>query len=113
MARSFLTSPLAPWMGWLCGPTAWVIHHQGIADSVYFDCHVGEGGVDVLVGGLCILMALAGGVLSWAGRDGPEEGVNTRNRWFIAAVGLGMGLLFTVALSFQTLASLIIPGCAR
>lgn len=113
MARSFLTSPLAPWLGWLAAPTAWVVHHQGIADAVYFDCHVGERGVDVWVGVLCILLALAGGVLSWAGQDGPEEGAKLRNRKFVAAMGLGMGLLFSVALAFQTLASAIIPGCAR
>jgi hypothetical protein len=113
MARPLLQSGLTPWLGWISGPIAWVIHHQVIADSVYFDCHVGERGADVVVGLLCILLALAGGALSWAGRQGPADQPKPKNRRFIADMGLGMALLFTVALAFQTLAGFIIPGCAR
>lgn len=111
MARPFLRSAWTPWLGWLSGPGAWAVHHQGGADSLYFDCRLGPG--TVALGGLCILLSVAGGLLSWAGRTGPEDEPKPRNRRFIAAMGLGMGLLFAVALAFQTLAGVLIPSCAR
>jgi hypothetical protein len=111
MARGLLRSAWTPWLGWLAGPGAWVVHHQGGADSVYFDCRLGP--ATVVLGIACVLLSIGGGLLSWAGRRGPEDEPKPRNRRFIAGAGLGMGLLFAVALGFQTLAGVIIPSCAR
>jgi hypothetical protein len=111
MARSLLHAGWTPWFGWIAAPAAWVIHHQLSADGVYFDCHLGP--ASVALGVACILIAIGGGLVSGASHEGAPDEPRPRHRRFIAAMGLGMGAIFSVALAFQTLAGLIIPSCAR
>jgi hypothetical protein len=103
---------LAPWAGSVAGPLAWVIHHQGLADTVYFDCAAGNPASALGLGAALLALSLGAALLSWTARGDGEEGM-ARNRRFIGGLSAGMGLLFSLAITYQTLAGMLIPGCLR
>lgn len=103
---------LAAWAGSIAAPIAWVIHHQGLADSIYFNCSAGNPVSAVVLGGGLLILSLGAAALSWTARGDGEDGL-ARNRRFIAGLSAGMGLLFGLAIAYQTLAGVLIPGCLR
>lgn len=112
MARRSASLAFAPWAGSIAAPLAWVIHHQGLADSLYFHCAVGDGGAPLVLGLALLALILGSMALSWSARGAGGDGA-ARNRRFIAGMSVGMGLLFGLAIIYQTLAGVILPGCAR
>ncbi len=106
-------SRFAPWTGWVSSGLAVVINHQGIADTVYFRCDVGNPATVVVVGVATLALAWAGALIAWRSRSSDAEDPDRRTRKFITLVGLLMAALYSVAIVFQILAGLIIPVCFR
>jgi hypothetical protein len=105
--------PLAPWAGVTVAPAAWFVQQQGLGQLTYFACGT-AGPWTVVLSGLAALAAtLAAGLWSLsAWRDGeakPEFDV----RRFVALGSVMAAGLFALAVVFQSLAGLLIPGCAR
>jgi hypothetical protein len=108
-----LLDVLAPWAGGFFGPAVWYVHQQGMGDLTYYACEAANPWTVGLGGVLACAAVLAAGAWSAAAwREGgakPEFDV----RRFLALVSVMAAGLFTVAILFQTLAGLLIPGCAR
>jgi hypothetical protein len=106
------SAALAVWAGSITAPLAWGIHHQGLADAVYFDCGLGNPANALGLGIGMLVLSFGAALLSWTARGSGEDG-EARNRRFIGGLSAGMGLLFGLAITYQTLAGVLIPGCLR
>jgi hypothetical protein len=114
MLRPFLRSPVAPWSGIIAGPVAWLLMHQGLGDSLYFDCKVGNPLAAIVFGVISLAILAGAGWLSWLGRRSPEaEGPEPQARFFLSMIGLLLCGLFAVVVLLQLMAGLILPGCYR
>lgn len=101
---------LLPWLGLIGGAFGWAATHQIGSYAVFDDCRVGT---PAFVVGICLaglLVALLGGLASFAiWRRG---GAETKARRFVGGIGALLALLASFALVMQAAASLILPLCA-
>ena len=91
-------------------PMAWYGAQQGLGVLLRVRCSVAAG-PGVMVGGLGLLGCALAGWLSTGRRGGTDVSVRTDEVLRTLAL-LGAGV-FGLAISFQTLAVLIVPSCAR
>ena len=110
MRAQLQRSRLTPWIGLIAPPIAWAIHHQVGSDLVNYDCRIGETPTVAVLGIVMALISLASGAISWFSRRGEPE---TEIRSFAAYLGAMSGAVFFVALTFQTMATLMLPACHR
>jgi hypothetical protein len=99
---------LLPWAGLICAGLGWALTDQ-IGSNYAFDmCQHANPLLMGLIGLAGIVVALGGGLLSYRvwRRDG-----ETDTRRFLGLVAALAGLLFSVAIIFQTISSFIIPRC--
>ena len=105
-------STYAPWAGLFLGAVAWFAHNQ-VSHAVYWDCHAGGA---LLTAGTALAfgaVAVAGGLISWAGRKAPPSSTDRpESRAFGAIVGAMAAALFTFGILLQALSGFIVPGCA-
>jgi hypothetical protein len=104
---------LAPWAGGAVAPAAWYGQQQGLGLVTYFGCAAAGPVVVVLVGLVAAAAATAAGWWSageWLGREATPA---VDHRRFVAGISVLMAGLFLLAIAFQTLAGLFLPGCAR
>jgi hypothetical protein len=106
--RRLRHSPLAPWLGLTAPPVAWALHHQIGSDLIFHDCRLGETPLFIVLGAFMALICLASAVISWESRPS-TLGMGVRA--FAAYLGTMTGALFFLALTFQTLATLMLPAC--
>jgi glucose uptake protein GlcU len=96
-----------PWAGLLAGMAGAGLQHQGISDSLHFDCHYGN--ANLVVGLAALVLIAIGAWLSWlalrAHRD-PESA-----RRFVAIVSLMAAVFFAIMVGWQIMAGLILPAC--
>lgn len=114
MAVNARTSKWTPWAALIAGIAAEVAHHQVLSDMLRFDCRLGG----ALAGGLGALAALALIAVGIAVSLASVRGLHTddahgRNRRFIARLSIWTAALLAVAVLWQTLATVIVPDCAR
>lgn len=104
-----------PWIGLLAPPVAWAVHHQVGVDLVMYDCRLGRlsliGGAGLTLG----LIAAVSGLISWTSRPTTATVNADVAEWrtWTAYVGAMSGAVFFLALTFQTLATLMLPACRR
>jgi len=104
----------APWSALVAGMLAEIAHHQVLSDMLRFDCRRGGPGPGIVGGVVALLVIGAGIALSRASVRGVErEAPHARNRRFIASLSTWTAALLAVAIVWQTLATVIVPGCAR
>lgn len=112
MSPRFQTSPAAPWTGLFVGAAAWAADHQLSSDGNYWDCARAGGPFVVVVGLVCLAVAVGGGILSWNARpDTPGEA--TESRRFARFIGAAAAAVFALAIAFGTWAGVLLPGCQR
>ena len=100
---------LRPWAGFLGAGLGWALAHQ---TGSYLDiqhCELMSPLVALLIGLVGLGMAVGGGFLSYGtyrrGKAGPGA------RHFLSLVSMLAAALFSTALVWQTISSLIIPRC--
>lgn len=99
------------WTALLLPPAAWYGFEVGLAGAVRASC----GTVGAWLGPAWGVVALAVCAFSlWLARPlaAPADDRTPSYRWLARVAFLGTGI-FMLAITFQTLASLIIPSCAR
>jgi hypothetical protein len=100
------------------GPLAWLVDTQANYALVPWVCGHGIQLVPVVALAMAAL-SLFGGFLSWRGYAGaaptplPDSSGGGRPHRFVAAMGIGMALLFTVVILLQGAAGLVFHGCER
>jgi hypothetical protein len=105
---------IAPWTGLFVGAGGWFLHHQAGSDAVFWDCRLGGPLLTGLLGLVCGLLVLGGGVISWRARNPSAEAEDRpESHSFAGVVGAGAAGLFLLAIAFQTLSGFIIPACER
>lgn len=101
-----------PWAGLFAGAAGWFVHQQFGANANYWDCRFGGPLWTLLLFAACGLLTVVGGWMSWRARGAAGEG-RVETRRFSGLVGAATAAIFLMAMAFQTLASLIVPACAR
>jgi hypothetical protein len=109
MERASWWQRFAPWAGLVGGALAWSLHHQVSSDALHFGCGAGLGPLAVAGGVLALLVALAGGWMSWRAStaDAPA------GHRFVGRVMALCAAIFALVIAMQTIASLLVPPCAR
>lgn len=100
-----------PWIALSLPPLAWMLFEYGLASSLRPAC----GAVGAWLGpvwGLASLLACA--TAAWIARPLAIRGdtADVPRRWLARIAMFGAGI-FALAITFQTLATLIVPSCAR
>ena len=107
------------WAGLAAGPGAWAVNLQVNYAGVPWMCghHLN---FSVVLSVALATVALAGAFLSWRAAYAPaaweselEAAREPQPLPFLAAVGIGMGVLFALVILTQGAASLVLDGCER
>jgi hypothetical protein len=108
----FHTAAIAPWTGLFVGAAAWFADHQLSSDGNFWDCGRAGGPFAVVVGLVCLAIAVTAGVVSW--RVAPDApGAADETRRLARVVGAAAAAIFALAIAFGTLAGVLLPGCQR
>jgi hypothetical protein len=92
------------------------MHHQVGGDLNFWDCGRGDGRLLVALGLVLLLIALAGGGLSflaWRADAQAPDGRHYPSARFIAALGLMSSGLFSLTIGLQVTAAVVLPPCVR
>jgi hypothetical protein len=91
----------------LAPPVAWYAFQQGLAVTLRTACDAAGAPAGTIWGVLSLLVCGAAG---WLSRRSGLDGESARFVGYVAQLGAG---LFALAISFQSLATMIVPPCAR
>jgi hypothetical protein len=103
------------WAGLAAGPAAWAVSTQLNYALVPWAC--ARGLTSIVVPGVAaalILVATAGGLLSWrAWRAAPaeEREVGGHPHHFLGALGMGLAALFALLIALHASGSIFFTGC--
>jgi hypothetical protein len=104
------------WAGLVAAPAAWIVHHQVGSDLNFTDCRRGDTATLVLIGVAALIVAMAGGVVSymaWRGTGASLGESQEGSGRFIAVLALMISALLSLTIIVQVAASLILPPCFR
>lgn len=108
-------SALYSWAGSIAGPAAWALSTQASYSWATLSCDAGARSSTFLTIALALL-SLAGAFFSWRALRAidisPAQPPRTpRTKRFVAGMGIGMGILFSIGILFQFLATVVFTGC--
>lgn len=98
-----------PWSGLIGALAGWAFTHQFGSDLAFAHCDRAAPWLMLVFGCGGIVLALGGGLLSFRQWRRGRAGGGARH--FVSLVGMMAALLFSTAILWQTLASLLIPRC--
>ncbi|MDB5703446.1 MAG: hypothetical protein JWN66_562 [Sphingomonas bacterium] len=103
-----ITAHLRPWAALTLPAVAWFVFQQGLSMTLRGRC--GAAGIPLgpLWGVLSLTVCGAAARLAWSRLSG-----GTASDRFLPRLALLGAGLFALAIAFQTLATLIVPPCAR
>jgi hypothetical protein len=99
---------LRPWLALGVPPIAWFVFQQGLAMTLRGRCTAAGTPLGPLWGLVSVLLCIVAARLAWSRRDG-----GTAADRFVARLALLGAGLFALAILYQTLATVIVPSCAR
>lgn len=100
-----------PWIALAMPPMAWMLFEYGLGWAMGNACTTVGSWMGPLWGALSLIVCAAAAVLARSAAKGSDEDARTRP-WLANVALLGSGV-FALAIAFQTLATLIVPSCAR
>lgn len=101
-----------PWLALSLPAVAWMLFEYGLATSLRPACDAVGGWLGPMWGGVSLVACLAAALLSRRlSRLADAEGASPRV-WLARLALIGAGV-FALAIALQTLATLIVPSCAR
>lgn len=99
---------LRPWLAFGVPPVAWFAFQQGLAMTLRGRCAAAGVPLGPILGLVGLLLCGAAARLAWS----RMRGGTSADRFLSRVALLGAGL-FALAIGFQTLATMIVPPCAR
>ena len=102
---------IIPWVALGLSPLAWISFEYGLASSLRAACAAVGAWLGPLWGGGSLLACVLAAGLAWPMACRAERDPPTRP-WLAQVAVLAAGI-FGLAITFQTLATLIVPSCAR
>ena len=99
---------LRPWLALLVPAGAWFAFQQGLSMTLRGQCETAGVPLGPIWGVVSLALCAGAARLAWSRRGGGTGA----DRFLAQQARLGSGL-FGRALAFQTLATLIVPPCAR
>ena len=102
---------IVPWLALLVPPLAWMAFEYGLGSSLRVSCGAVGAWLGPLWGGGSLLACAAAAAAAW--RMGRGTDADPPVRPWLARVATVVAGIFAVAIALQTLATLIVPSCAR
>lgn len=103
---------VTPWLALLLPPIAWLVFEYGAGGVLRASCAAMGAWLGPAWGGASLIGCAAAAMLAWPlARRGAVKPPPVR--LWLARVALFAAGVFALAIGFQTLATLIIPACAR
>jgi len=116
MKPKVLSANWRSWAGLVLSPLAWAGHHQ-LGSYLEFARCQSAGMGPIAVSGLVALAVIALGALlsfrAWRAAGGAVDRREVVSGRFISALSLMAAGLFTLAVCFHILASVLLPACFR
>lgn len=100
------------WTALLLPPVVWYVHQQGIGGPLHVNCHVAAGGTALVWGVASLIVCIAAAWVAWPlarrsqAHDGPVA-------CWIARLAMLGAAVFALAIVIGSLASALVPPCAR
>ena len=101
-----LSAALTPWAGLVIGLIAAAFVHQFGSEGTFDHCDVFAPGPAIVVALAGLVATLTAGFTSWRSMRGADE-----TRRLIAAISVGMALLFAFAIILPVFAAVLISPC--
>jgi len=104
--------------GLIAGPAGWAISQGAGYALVPWTCAHNHWPL-TLFGIVCAVVAAVGGIMSWAALPplsalrGTDDPASARPKLLLASVGVALAAIFTLLISLQIGAGLVLDGCAR
>jgi hypothetical protein len=100
------------WIALLLPPLAWALFEVGLAVALRFSCTTVGLWLGPLWGAASLLTCSGAMILAWHAAKADHAGDSPAGAW-LAWIAFMVAPLFGLAIAFQTLATFIVPSCAR
>lgn len=101
-----------PWAALVLPPLAWYVFEIGSASALRVSCPAVGGWLGPTWGAACLVVCAIAGWVAWPVASGLASDQTPPQPW-LARIALFIAGIFALAITFQTIATLIIPPCAR
>jgi hypothetical protein len=105
-------APTQTWIALALPPLAWGMYEYGLLAALRGSCTAVGAWLGPVWGGLSLLMCGIAMLLTWPGVKSGKRSDSPSGGW-LAWIALLLAPLFGLAIAFQTLATFIVPSCAR
>jgi hypothetical protein len=100
------------WSGWLLVPLAWLVQLVLAYALVPWTCGRRSHVLQYLVAAGMLLVAISGLTLAWrAVHASDRRSMPSQTRQFLAQAGLGLGIMFLLAMVALAIPTLVLRGC--
>jgi hypothetical protein len=100
------------WVALVLPPIAWALFEAGLAVALRLSCTTVGLWLGPVWGAASLLTCGGAMMLAWPATKAGDDGDSPAGAW-IAWIALMVAPLFGLAIAFQTLATFIVPSCAR
>jgi hypothetical protein len=100
------------WIALVLPPTAWALFEVGLAVALRFSCSTVGSWLGPVWGAASLLTCCGAMRLAWPAANAGDANDSPAGAW-LAWIALMVAPLFGLAIAFQTLATFIVPPCAR